>query len=61
MKRRLAPLEKKFEENEELLVVAESEVKEAVNISSQSKTVSTWPALFIVKEIMKGYHLINIP
>ena len=40
MKRRLEPLEKKFVENEKLLVVAETEVKEAVNISSRSKTVS---------------------
>ena len=40
MKRRLQPLEKKFVENEKLLVVAETEVKEAVNISSRSKTVS---------------------
>ena len=40
MKRRLAPLEKKFEENEKVLVVAETEVNEAVNISSKSKTVS---------------------
>lgn len=40
MKQRLAPLEKKFKENEKLLTVAEVEVKEAVNISSKSKTVS---------------------
>ena len=40
MKERLLPLEKKFKENEELLVVAETEVKDAVDISSKSKTVS---------------------
>ena len=54
MKRRLAPLEKKFEENEKLLVVAESEVQEAVNISSQSKSVSIQEALSI---LIPAFHL----
>lgn len=40
MKRRLAPLEKKFEENEKDLVVAETEVKQAVDIAAKSKNVS---------------------
>ena len=40
MKTRLAPLEKTFEENEKMLVVAETEVKKAVDIANNSKTVN---------------------
>lgn len=38
MKKRLAPLEEKFKENEKLLIIAEMEVKKAVVISNNSKT-----------------------
>ena len=53
MKQRLTPLENKFEENEKSLIVAESEVEEAVNISSHSKSVSIQETLSIVRAFLQ--------